>query len=876
MWNRGFGPGSAPCGNLSLQMALGGTPTHRRHRERRFPSNQAFAPTKVKPEKPVARINLNKATSEPGLLDTPGAGCKTLRTPMARPQSTEIGTATARNRHRVYVLCGLTVVACAVAGWLILRDPPPTTLIRMEEHAPPPVDSNDPEPPPPDTTASTSSSLPPRTESPRQRELAEASRLFDEGIRHLRLAMKGVSGAEETEEEKKTALENLLASQAAYEAYLEKYPDQEDALDSRLTDLNSQIYWCRKTMAATSFPTTGETVEPRATSRPTEPRPETPRTRPEPTFRPEAEAARFKAAAARALNDGRPDRIVELGAPLIADPRMKDHLGEMPEYVALAKAMEAVLLSAVRGLAPEVGRDLTLALRKESVAGVLQAAGDEGAGPRGIRLGTADGPRTVAVSDLSAGEILRYAEAAGGLAGGPERLAAGAYLVFRGDHDEGVRQLILAKGAGEDVTTYSHYIDRSLQNSVELRALDAWVTLESRLEEPDAELYGALDSFKQSFHGTDLFATRREEIFKAMAKAGEQIGFDLADLYRVLDRKPGKTVKLEYAFEDGDELLDFGTRGEWTVADGALTGSKGEAWLERFSMKDVDLRFVLRSPVDLTVVLWQGGRDLRGGLNLTLALDPTGLIVSFHNGRRRLGRETVRMPKDETSVHLQLRGDKFQVAVNRKVILKGGGAERPPEQLPRVLAFTVKEGPVLIDELELKTDLDLEWALAGGTHQALWIQDYHVTGPFALTKWNLEVALDKVEWPEVEPFDLLKTRGDGTPIWKYVRSPAAYLDLNAGMKPNDKVFAYVVARVWSPDRRTAILEVQTDDGARAWLNDESVLERVLLGNPVRATVKLTPGENLLLLKVADNGGAWWLRARFLTKSGERMPDVICY
>ncbi len=799
---------------------------------------------------------------------------------MATTSGTELGSAAALNRRIIYVLCGLTVVLCVVAGTLLLREPgsPESSPPKAENPPPPGGAESIPERPnsgTPDGGAEVSV-VDPTVSDPKIAALRKAHGFFDAGIAHLRLSMSGTPGTKEAEEEKILALENLLEARTCYDAYLEKYPQEERSLDRRMTDLTSQIYWCRKTMAATSFPTTGEESSSREpspspqSSRPTERRPEVPRVRPLPTFRPEVAVAKFKAGAARALKDGRPDRIIELGAPLIDDPRMEGRLGDIPRHVSLARAMQAVLTAVEEGLKAKVGGEVELALRDRIVFGLLRAV-DEG-----IIVQAADGVETIRVSSLSAGEIVTRASAAGALSQPSERLAAGAYLVLRGDHEEGARQLILARGGGEDVTSYSHFIDRALRESPELRALSDWVDLKPSLKQPDADLYAALDSFKSLHRQSDVFLEHRLEIFKALGAAGKALEFQLADLYHVLKRDPGKSVKLQYEFEDGDELLDFGTRGDWTVVDGALTGTKGEAWLERFDLKNTDLNFVLRSAADINLVLWEGGWDLRGGLNLNLKVDPAGLLVTFHNGRRRLGREVIRMPREEVEVHLQLKGDKFQVAVNRKVVLKGGGAERTPEKSARIVAFTVKSGPVQIDEVELKTDLDLEWAKAGGTHHAFWIRDYHVTGPFTLSKWNLQVAVEKVEWPEIEPFDEGRTNDDDQPVWRYIRPDQGRLDLNAACRPNDKVFAYAIVRVWSPDRRTAILEVQADDAARAWLNDNLALEMVPLGQPRRVNVKLVPGDNHLLIKVADERSAFWLRARLLTKSGERMPDVICW
>lgn len=792
---------------------------------------------------------------------------------MATKGSDDIGSAAARNRRIIYILCGLTVVLSVVAVLVLLKEPATRQSSPITAENPPP-DRGD-SPPNPAAKGRTEDEpgtprIEPRPVSPKLVARQEANALFDAGIVELQTAMKSSPGADETEELKKKALATLLKAQEAYFAYLEEYPEEEPSLDHRMTDLNQQIYWLRKGMAASSFATTGRESEPRPeSSRPVEPRPATPRVQPEPTFEPEVAAAKFKAGAARALKEGRPDRIIELGAPLLEDPRMKDHLDEIPRYVALAKDMQAVLTAAEQSLMPQVGGNITLALRDRVISGQLRAV------DQGIMVEGADGVETIHVGSLAAEEIARRAEAAEALTTPRARFAAGAYFALRGDHEEGARQLILARGGGEDISEYSPVIERALHESAELRALDRWVDLEPRLAAPSPELFAALDIFKSDHWQTKLFAEHREEIFSALGAAGETLEFDLADLYGVLDRVSGKSVKLAYTFDDGDEFMDFGSQEGWTVADGVLTGTKGVAWLERFDLRSADFRFVLKSAAEMKAVLYEGGWDLGGGLTVSLKPDPTGLVVAFANGRKRLGQEVVRMPKGPVEIHLRLKGDKFQLAVNRKVILKGDGAERPEPKHPRVLVLQVAKEPVEFDEIELKADLDMDWAKAGGTHYAHFIRDYHVTGPFTLSKWQLQVALEHTEWPEVEPFDLGKLAGNGEPCWTYVRPKDNRLDLNR-LKPSDRIFAYAVVRVWSPDRRTAILEVSADDAAKAWLNDELVMEMVPLGEPQRVNVKLNPGENLLLLKVADEKQAFWLQSRLLTKNGERMPDVVCW
>ena len=113
---------------------------------------------------------------------------------------------------------------------------------------------------------------------------------------------------------------------------------------------------------------------------------------------------------------------------------------------------------------------------------------------------------------------------------------------------------------------------------------------------------------------------------------------------------------------------------------------------------------------------------------------------------------------------------------------------------------------------------------------------------------------------------------DRKPLWRAHTSKSAWVDLNF-LRPNRNVIAYQQVRVWSPEKRNAVLEIVADDMARAWLNGDLVVPEAPLAERTRVPVKLLAGNNLLLVKVLQDGGGWYTATRFLTKAGGPMRDL---
>ena len=89
--------------------------------------------------------------------------------------------------------------------------------------------------------------------------------------------------------------------------------------------------------------------------------------------------------------------------------------------------------------------------------------------------------------------------------------------------------------------------------------------------------------------------------------------------------------------------------------------------------------------------------------------------------------------------------------------------------------------------------------------------------------------------------------------------------------------AYLRNRVWSDMQQPVRLELGSDDGVKAWLNDELVHENnttrgVTPGEDV-VEVTLKKGWNSLLLKISQGGGGWGACARFRNLDGGRVEGL---
>jgi hypothetical protein len=180
-----------------------------------------------------------------------------------------------------------------------------------------------------------------------------------------------------------------------------------------------------------------------------------------------------------------------------------------------------------------------------------------------------------------------------------------------------------------------------------------------------------------------------------------------------------------------------------------------------------------------------------------------------------------------------------------------------------------------------------------------YLTDWLLCGPFpALTPQDQDI--DAIRLPGMST-DFLQAQGGeagvhplpgqavsfagGSCTWIHHVSPTNTIDLDNAVTKIDRVVAYAYGEVDSPNEQACVLALGSNDGVRAWLNGELVLDspgpRGLQLDHNLIPVALRAGRNSLLLKIEERGNRWSFACRFLPLSYQqvadrlRLFDVVC-
>ncbi len=126
----------------------------------------------------------------------------------------------------------------------------------------------------------------------------------------------------------------------------------------------------------------------------------------------------------------------------------------------------------------------------------------------------------------------------------------------------------------------------------------------------------------------------------------------------------------------------------------------------------------------------------------------------------------------------------------------------------------------------------------------------------------------------VRPVPTARPRSRGRPS-----APTAdgFIDLAPLVQPKDRVSAYVLVRVYSPEDRDVVALVTNDDWLRFWCNGELVLAQPLcFETPAPLAVHLRAGWNTLLAKVSNWENAFSFGLRLTAENSEVARAFAAY
>ena len=104
------------------------------------------------------------------------------------------------------------------------------------------------------------------------------------------------------------------------------------------------------------------------------------------------------------------------------------------------------------------------------------------------------------------------------------------------------------------------------------------------------------------------------------------------------------------------------------------------------------------------------------------------------------------------------------------------------------------------------------------------------------------------------------------------------VDLDTAVTKTDRMVAYAYGEIVSPKAQVCVLALGSNDGARAWLNGEAILDapgpRGLKLDHNLVPVALRAGTNALLLKVEERGNRWGFACRLLPLTHEFLAERL--
>lgn len=152
------------------------------------------------------------------------------------------------------------------------------------------------------------------------------------------------------------------------------------------------------------------------------------------------------------------------------------------------------------------------------------------------------------------------------------------------------------------------------------------------------------------------------------------------------------------------------------------------------------------------------------------------------------------------------------------------------------------------------------------------LTDWKILGPVAWDMNNPRADETQIGAPNLQP-ERSYAIGDRKLSWRAYRAHLnnGKVDLDGiyGECPDSAIYAY--AEFPSPEDRTAVLRIGSNDGYHCWLNGEEAAKldggRTYKADQDAVSVRIKQGVNRLLLKVSQQGGDWAYSVRVTDEKG---------
>src|SRR5688500_12627370 len=167
-----------------------------------------------------------------------------------------------------------------------------------------------------------------------------------------------------------------------------------------------------------------------------------------------------------------------------------------------------------------------------------------------------------------------------------------------------------------------------------------------------------------------------------------------------------------------------------------------------------------------------------------------------------------------------------------------------------------------------------------GTQSGKVLRDWYIAGA-------LKVSEDSSHKPDIKAQENFFNRKDDQNIqaafrvqtggkpdlkrWNKFSSKKDIVDFDSIFRHPDFVSAYAYAVIESPDAKSAVLAIGSDDALKVWHNGKLVhknwLPRGIVPDNDIIPISLGKGTNEILIEVQDMEGGWGFTARFLDEKG---------